>query len=129
MKVPLMMTIRGLEEHIHKESLEKLIRERVAKLEHYCKNIISCHVAVEQRHKHKHTGNPYRVCIDVKIPAHHEIVVNREPQQGNMPLPKLIREAFSAAEHHLKQVVQKQRHEVKTHQNEQKPREWISAEE
>jgi hypothetical protein len=85
-------------------------------------------VAVEQRHKHKHTGNPYRVRIDVRIPPHHELVVDREPRQGNVPLPKLIRDAFTAVERQLKQVVQKQRHEVKTHQNELKLREWVSAE-
>jgi len=129
MQVPLVLSFRGLDEHINKENLEKLVRERTGKLERYNRHIISCRVAVEQRHKHKHSGNPCRVRIDVTVPPHHEIVVDREPKKGNLPVTTLIRDAFMAMERQLKQLAQKQRNEVKTHQNELKPKEWVVVDE
>lgn len=114
MQVPLEITFRDVRKT---ENIERLIREKVAKLEKICDYMVSCRIAVEMPQHHQQTGNPFRVRITLRVPPGHELVTKRESSQGNVhgTLPQTLREAFSAAGRQLKELVNKQRAEVKTH--------------
>ncbi|MEJ2697420.1 MAG: HPF/RaiA family ribosome-associated protein [Candidatus Sulfobium sp.] len=114
MQVPLEITFRDVRKT---ETIEKLIREKVAKLEKICDYMVSCRIAVEMSQHNQQTGNPFRVRITLRVPPGHELVIKRESSQGNIngTLPQTLREAFSAAARQLKELVKKQRAEVKTH--------------
>ena len=96
--------------------IEERVRRRAEKLERYCGHIMSCRVAVERPH-HEASGNPYRVRIDLTVPPGHELVVRKEPgdNDGQSDLIAVVNGAFEAAERQLKALVEKQRGEVKTH--------------
>lgn len=113
MQVPLEIYYKDVTK---KDSLDDLIREKVAKLERVCDHITSCSIAVEKPHSTVRSGNPFRVRIDVKVPPGHEICVSKEPgdNEKDDPLPVVIRNAFEAMEKQLKKLVQKQR-DVKKH--------------
>jgi cold shock CspA family protein len=114
MQIPLDITFRGVKKT---KKLEDLIREKTAKLETICNYISGCRVAVEKTQKHQRSGNPYRVRIDLTVPPGHEIVVSREPGRGDIHLETTteIRDAFEAALKQLKELVDRQRGEMKTH--------------
>lgn len=114
MQIPLEITFRDIRKT---EAIEKLILEKVAKLEKICDYMVSCRIAVEMPQHHKQTGNPFRVRIDIRVPQGHELVIKRESGQEKTvsTLPQILRESFSAAGRQLKELVKKQRLEVKTH--------------
>lgn len=101
--------------------IENLIVEKVGKLEEICDYITSCRVAVERRHQHQQTGNPYRVRIDVRIPPGHELVVKRISTEGEREetLPTVLRRAFETMRRELRELVERQRREVKKHPQQQ----------
>jgi cold shock CspA family protein len=114
MQVPLEISYRNVRKTV---AIDNLIREKVAKLEKVCDYMISCRVAVEMTQHPQQSDNPFRVRIDMRIPHNHELVIKRESSQGNIhgSLPQTLRDAFSAATRQLKELVKKQRAEVKTH--------------
>lgn len=114
MRVPLELTFRDVEKT---EEIETLIREKVAKLDRFANNLISCHIAVEQPKKTLQNGNPYRVRIDLRVPPNQEIVIRREPGEGDRhdPLAVVLKDAFHAAEHKLSQITARERGDVKLH--------------
>jgi predicted phosphoribosyltransferase len=114
LEVPLELTFRDIEKT---DELVDLVNDKVASLEKVCDYIISCHTAIEKPQEHQRMGNPYRVRVNVRAPPGHEIVVKREPSDGDMhePLDAVIRDVFAAAQRKLKELVEKQRNEVKTH--------------
>lgn len=87
--------------------LEERVRRRAEKLERFCDHITSCRVAIERR----------GVRIDLTVPPGHELVVRKEPgdNDGQSDLLTVVNGAFEAAERQLKALVEKQRGEVKTH--------------
>ena len=97
--------------------LEERVRRRAEKLERYCDHITSCRVAIERPHHAEASGNPYRVRIDLTVPPGHELVVRKEPgdNDGQTDLLTVVNGAFEAAERQLKALVEKQRGEVKRH--------------
>jgi len=114
MQVPLEIAFKGI---VNTAEIENLIRSKVTKLEHVCSYITSCRVVVEKRQEHQRVGNPYRVRIDMTIPPGHELVVRREPTEGDMhdPLEVVLRDAFNTAVRRLQKLVELQQGEVKTH--------------
>jgi cold shock CspA family protein/ribosome-associated translation inhibitor RaiA len=96
--------------------LESLIEEKLAKLQEVCSDLISCRVSLEKPQQHQRVGNPHRVRLDLKVPGR-EIVTVRESTEGDMhdPLPKVIREAFTAARRQLKEYMSRKQGEVKVH--------------
>ena len=114
MQVPLEISFRGVRKT---KAIENLIREKVAKLENICNYMISCHVAVEIPQQHQKTGNPFRVRIDIRVPAGHELVVKCESSEGDMhdTLPKVLRKAFNVSNRKLKELLELQRGKIKTH--------------
>ena len=103
------------------KAVENLIYEKVAKLEQVCSHMISCRVTVEIANRHQQTGSPFRVNIDMAVPPRHELVVKHKSTDGNLrdPLPNVLREAFNTADRRLKELVQRQQGEIKTHTKQQ----------
>lgn len=118
MKVPLEISFKGV---VNTTEIEKLIRSQASKLERICSYLIRCRVAVEKRQEHQRVGNPYRVRIDMTVPPGHELVVRREPTQGDMhdPLEVVLRRAFDAAVRQLRKLVKLQQGETKSHPEQQ----------
>lgn len=116
MQVPVEISFKNVPK---KEGYKTLIDEEVYKLETMCEKITSCHVALEQPQAHIKSGNPFRVRVDLLVPRGHEIVVTREPGEGNMhdPLSVVIRDAFHAVRQQLQKVIDKNKRKVKVHPN------------
>lgn len=114
MEVPLDITYRNVE---NTPELEALIHNKVEKLEEVCDHIIGCHIAVEKTHTHPSQGSPYRVRIDLTVPPGHELVADKNPDQGIQyeSLESVIRDAFDAAQRQLKQLTAKQQDRTKHH--------------
>jgi len=113
MQIPLEITFRGFP---HSDAVETRVREKAAKLEQFCDNIISCKVALELEHQHQHQGNLFHVRIDLKVPGKH-IVVSREhhDKQSHEDMYVALRDAFDVAKRQVEEHVRIQRGEVKKH--------------
>lgn len=121
MQLPVKITYRGIEKS---EEIDNLVLDYAARLEKFCDHINRCDVAIEQpNHTHK-KGNPVRCRIDVTVPPGHELVADesQSDKEGHQPLSKVIHDAFKTMERQLRQVVDKQRHEVKTHADTRSPK-------
>lgn len=94
------------------EAIESNILEKAAKLERYYNRIMGCRVAVEAVQQRRHQGKLYSVRIDLTVPGS-EIVVNKIL---NEDLYVAIRDAFDAARRKLEAFAEKQRGEVKQHE-------------
>ncbi|MFP4164468.1 MAG: cold shock domain-containing protein [Chitinispirillaceae bacterium] len=114
MQVPLEITYRNVEKT---EEVDALIRNKAAKLDEICDYLISCRVVIEKIQRHQSSGQPYRVRLDIKLPPGHEIVVNRDPSRANLHLDlgAEVRWAFDTAARQLKELMEKQRRDVKKH--------------
>lgn len=113
MKLPLQITFRNVD---HSEAVEAKIRERAEKLEIYHKYIMSCRVAVEERHKHHQQGNLFHIRLDVKVPDR-ELVVSREPDErhAHEDIYVAIRDVFDAMKRQLEEYADQQQRQVKLH--------------
>jgi ribosome-associated translation inhibitor RaiA len=121
MQLPVKITYRGLEKS---EKIDALILEYSARLEKFCDHINRCDVVIEQPNRAHQKGNPYRVRIDVTVAPRHELVAEQQQMDNgsHQPLSKAIHDAFKTMERELRRVVDKQRHEVKTHANTRSPK-------
>jgi ribosomal subunit interface protein len=121
MQLPVNITYRGLEKS---DQIDKLILEHAARLEKFCDHINRCDIAIEQPNHAHQKGNPYRVRIDVTVAPRHELVAEQKQMDNgsHQPLNKAIHDAFKTMERELRRVVDKQRHEVKTHANTRSPK-------
>ena len=113
MKNELSITYRDFEST---PALEDAIRSRVEKLEHICDDIVSCHVILEEAHKHKHQGNLFSVHIDLTVPGK-ELAVTRSPDadHAHEDAYVAIRDAFESMRRQLTEYQQKRRGQVKRH--------------
>jgi cold shock CspA family protein/ribosome-associated translation inhibitor RaiA len=111
MQVPLQVSFRHME---HSETIEDLIREKVAKLDASPDHIMGCRVVVEPAGKHHEHGNLYEVRLDITVPGE-EIVVVREPSQHteHKDIHVAIRDAFDSARRRLEDYVRRRRGAVK----------------
>jgi len=118
MQVPPEISYRNIEKI---EAIEDLVAEKIGKLEEVCDYMISCRVTVEQLHHRQQTANPYQVRIDVRVPPGHELVARRTSTEGKQeePLAAVVRRAFEAMRRQLKELVERQRGEVKEHPQQQ----------
>jgi ribosome-associated translation inhibitor RaiA len=114
MQLPLEVSYRNINKN---EALETLVQQQVGKLEKVCDHINSCRVAIEREHEDPETASPYRVRIDLTVKRGHELAVNKNSgkNRGYEALQPLIKEAFNAALRQLKELVERQRNEVKQH--------------
>ena len=113
MEVPLEVVLKNVE---HKEEVEAVIYEKMAKLEQVCDHIISCRIFVEQNPTHQHKSCSYHIRLDVRMPPHHEIVVKRDSGRNvHDTLPAVLRETFIAARRQVESIVDRQKRKVKSH--------------
>lgn len=100
-----------------RKETETLILKKISKLERICGHITSCHIAIEAPHRHRHNGNPFQVRISVNLPPGHELVVRRDSAEGDREesLPEVLRKSFAAMERRIKELLEKQRGDVKIH--------------
>ena len=114
MQLPVEITYRGIQKS---DEIDNLIRTKAARLDRFCDHISRCDVAVEQPNHQQRSGNPFRVRVDVTVPPGHELVADEKQTEHEMhePLTKIINDAFKTMERQLKDLVERQRREVKTH--------------
>jgi ribosomal subunit interface protein len=121
MQLPVKITYRGIDKS---ESIDQLVLDKAARLEKFCDHINRCDVAIEQPNHAHHKGNLLRIRIDVTVSGGHELVAD-EKQTNNgshESLAKAVHDAFKTMERELRRVVDKQRHDVKTHARSRSPR-------
>ncbi len=113
MRIPLQITWRDLPVSA---AVEAAIREKAAKLDEFCDDIMSCHVLIESPHRHRHKGRLYHLRIDLTVPGD-EIVIRRDPREDatHEDVYVVIRDAFDAARRQLEDYVRRRRGDVKTH--------------
>jgi cold shock CspA family protein len=99
------------------EALENLIAEKTEKLERICDHMMSCRVALERTQKQASGGDLYRIRLDLTVPPGHEVVVKKEGREDapGDPAAALVRQAYDVAFRELKELVGRQRREVKSH--------------
>jgi ribosomal subunit interface protein len=121
MQLPVNITYRGVAKS---DDIDQLVMEKATRLEKFCDHINRCDVAIEQPNHAHQKGNPFRVRIDVTVPPGHELVADEKGMDNGSyaPLTKVIHDAFKTMERELRRVVEKQRHEVKTHADSRSPK-------
>jgi ribosomal subunit interface protein len=100
----------------HSDAVEERVREKVAKLEQFCADIISCRVTIELHHKNTanthRKGEPYYVALNVTVPGD-ELVVNSAPKDDDLhsheDIGVALRDAFAAMERQVKTYVERRR--------------------
>ena len=109
MAFPLEITFRHMDPS---ETIEALIREKVAKLETFPDHILSCRVVVEPKGKHRQDGNLYDVRIDLTVPGE-EIVISRQADEHTeyRDLNVALRDAFDSARRQLTDHVRRRQHQ------------------
>jgi len=103
MQIPLQITVRGMP---HSAGLDTRIRDEVAALEHFHARITSCRVTVSASSKHPQHGRGFEIDIDVRMPGHGEIVVNRQHDED---VNVALRDAFASATRQLAEIVHERR--------------------
>jgi len=111
MQIPLQIAVRGM---AHSPAMDERIREKVAGLERFHSRVTGCRVTVSESHRHQQQGRHFEVRIDVRVPGHSEIVVNRQHDED---VYVAMRDAFDAATRQLEDVVRTKRDEVKSHES------------
>ena len=93
--------------------MDDRIRRKVADLERFHPRITDCRVTVSESRKHHHQGHQFEVRIDVRVPGHAEIVVNRQHDED---VYVAMRDAFDAAGRQIEEVVRIKRGDAKSHE-------------
>ena len=116
MRVPVEITYRNVTKS---DAIEKLIYEKVDKLNDFHDNIVSCRISIDQHKESKSSGNRYHVRIGVRVPPGKELVVRQKSAEegSNEFLRTVITEAFKTITRQLKKLKQKQRGIVKARAN------------
>jgi hypothetical protein len=117
--VPVAITCRGVRKTHNIESwVDRLVH---SKLEPVCDHIKRCDVAIEEPNEHPRRGSGFRVRLKVTVPPSHEVVVSREPHEGDIHdgLYTVMQRAFAAARRKLKRLNERQKQMVKSHPRQQ----------
>ncbi|MGC2856803.1 HPF/RaiA family ribosome-associated protein [Novispirillum sp. DQ9] len=117
MQIPVQITFHGLDPSA---AIEERVREKVAKLEQFCSDIISCRVTIELHHRNTSNqhrkGEPYHVTIDVSVPGD-ELIAKQDPKgeaiHAHEDIGVALRDAFQAMERQVKEYAQRRRGDVK----------------
>lgn len=75
MRVPVEITYRNVNKS---DAIEKLIYEKVDKLNDFHDNIVSCRISIDQHKESKSSGNSYHLRIGVRVPPGKELVVRQK---------------------------------------------------
>ena len=116
MQLPIEISYRGVAKS---DEIETLVRDKAARLDKFCDHISRCDIIIEQPNHAHHSGNVFRVRIDVTVPPHHELIADEKPGKHDMhePLVKVVGDAFRNMERQLKELTAKQHHKVKHHED------------
>ena len=117
MQRPLEIAFRDLDPS---DFIRNLVEERAERLERFYPNIIGCRVVVEAPHRSAQGHNPaIGISVEVDVPARPRIVAKDAEEQRAMKGDHLaaINRAFEAVERQLEDLKDKQRGEVKHHEN------------
>lgn len=108
MHQPLDIRFLGMEPS---EAVEAAAREKAAKLDHFCPNLMSCRVTIELLQKHQHQGRPFGVRVDVTLPGH-ELNVDRAQDED---VYVALRDAFDHIRRQIEDTVRHDRRDEKLH--------------
>lgn len=113
MQLPAQITFRGVP---RSDAVEAALHERIAKLETFFPQIMSCRVMVEATHHHHHQGNLYHVRVELGVPGR-EIVASHERHDMHQheDVYVAIRDAFDATRRQLEEYARERRGDVKSH--------------
>jgi hypothetical protein len=111
---PLQIVFRDIQ---HSASLEKLIEERVLRLEHVHDHIIGCRVVAGAAHRGPQQSiAPLSIAVEVEVPGRPLIVAKseakRKGEQG-----ALVNRVFDAVQRQLEQIAEITKGNVKRHEN------------
>lgn len=95
MQFPLEIDFRNVD---RSEALERVIEERLEKLDRFAPGVVRCKVTIESPHRHHEKGNLYHVRVDLHVPGA-EIIINRDPGQDHAHEDPFVavRDAVNAA--------------------------------
>jgi len=116
MQVPLELTLKNFEDGTGE--VHQVVGEKLKKLECVCPRLTSCHVVIEQLQNSKHNHHSYSIHIVVTFPPHHEVVITREPDKGEIQekfLTTQLRDAFVAVRRQVQEILDKHQGRIKTH--------------
>jgi cold shock CspA family protein/ribosome-associated translation inhibitor RaiA len=101
MQVPLEINYHHVD---RSDWIDDYVKSRVAKLEQFSPDMVSCRVTIEQSQNAHRTGNPYRAHVEVSLPAKRELVAEKTDTVADphIQLRPIIRHAFEAMEKQLK---------------------------
>jgi len=108
-KLPLQITFRDM---VPLPSLEGEVRRRVERLDHWSREVMSCHVVVESQDSRRHRGHEYRVKVSVRVPDG-EIVAG--DHQGAEDVMVALHGSFDAVDRQLEDHVRRRRGQTKQH--------------
>lgn len=112
MDVPPEIAFRGVEPT---DRLKALILDGIDALEEVHPRVVSCRTMVADDTPDRHSGNNYRVRLDIGIP-HKNVIVDETPDGGEpRPLDQVIRDAFKIGRKRLQKEKDLQRGDVKSH--------------
>ena len=94
-----------------RKDVQKLIHDKITKLEQVCSDITSYRIVVEKPQKHQESGRIFQVRLDICVPPGNDLVVKKDAGKGEMDedLEFVIHRAFDTARRQLKKIVKKQR--------------------
>ncbi len=102
MKQPLQIQFLGMSSS---DALEAAAREKAAKLDRFCADIMACRVDIEREHKHQQQGQPFAVRIGLTLPGR-ELHVDRVRHED----PYIaLRDAFDDMRRQLEDAVRRGR--------------------
>ncbi len=116
MDVPLELSFENISSS---ETVERRVRERVAKLDRLYNHLVACRVAVRAPHNQHGKGNVPEVRIEMSVPGK-DLVVSDAPHHPKESFQKhdvyqVLDASFDVAERRLNDFKEQQRGEVKRH--------------
>jgi ribosomal subunit interface protein len=85
------------------DAVASAARDKAAKLELFCPEIMACRVVIEQPHRHQQQGRSFSVRIDLTLPRH-ELAVNRAEHED---VYVALRDAFDDMRRKIEQAMQR----------------------
>lgn len=79
------------------EAVDNAARDKAARLDKFCRDLMACRVTIELLHKHKLQGRPIDVRIDVRVPGHELVVDHAQDEDVYVAL----RDAFDGIRRQL----------------------------
>jgi len=94
------------------DALASAAREKTAKLELFCPEIMACHVVIELLHKHRQQGRPFAVRLNLTLPGHELTVSRVENEDAYVAL----RDAFDDMKRQLGNTMRRMQEPEKQHE-------------